>query len=86
MWGSLAALSMTVIPLPSRGHHNVHGGTNGNDIQIYVGTFEAAGLGGGADKAALYRYLGSQGGKAFHMLIDGTNAAEVAPPGMATSA
>lgn len=32
-------------------------------------------------KAALYRYLGSQGGKAFHMLIDGTNAAEVAPAG-----
>ena len=41
---------------------------------------QAAGFGGGMNEAALYHHLGTQGGKALDVLIDGAHT-EVAPAG-----
>ena len=62
------------------GHHDVHGSTHGDDIQIDVGTVQTAGFRRGVNKAALYHHLGAQGGKAFDVLINGAHA-EVASAG-----
>ena len=63
------------------GHHDVHGGAHGDNVQIDVGALETAALGEGADEAALHHYLGAQGGKALDVLVDGADAAEVAAAG-----
>ena len=61
-------------------HHNVHGGAHGHHIQVDVGALEPAVLRGGGDKATLHHYLGTQGGKALDVLVDGADA-EVAAAG-----
>ena len=62
------------------GHHDVHGSAHGNNVQIYRGAGEPAIFGGGVDKAALHGHLGTHGGEALDMLVDGADA-EVAAAG-----
>ena len=62
------------------GHHDVHGGTHGDNVQIHRRAGETAVFGGGVDEAALHGDVGSHGGEALDVLIDGTDA-EVAAAG-----
>ena len=64
----------------SGGHHDVHGGTHGDNIQIHRRAHETAVFGGGVDKAALHGHLGAHGGEALDMLVNGADA-EVAAAG-----
>ena len=63
------------------GHHDVHGGADGHDIQIDVGAGEAAGLHGGIDVAPLGGNAGAQRAKALYVLVNGADAAEIAAAG-----
>ena len=56
------------------GHHNIHGGAHGNNIQIYIGARETAAPGGGLNEAAFHRDLGPHGGEALDVLVDGADA------------
>ena len=67
---------MTVV----RGHHNVHRRTDGDHVEVDVRTLHAVAACLGADEVAL-AHLGTHGGEALDMLVDGTHAAEVAAAG-----
>ena len=65
----------------SCGHHDVHGGTHGNHIQIDIGTVQPTALGVGQNEAAFHHHLGAQSGEALDVLVNGTHTAEVAAAG-----
>ena len=62
------------------GHHDVHGGAHGDNVQIHRRAGETAVLGGGVDEAALHGDVSSHGGEALDVLVDGADT-EVAAAG-----
>ena len=62
------------------GHHDVHGGAHGDNVQIDGRTRQTAAPGGGVDEAALHGHIRAHGGKALDMLVDGADT-EVAAAG-----
>ena len=66
----------------SGGHHDVHGGTHGDHVQIDVGAVEPAAGSVGQNEAALHHHLGAQSGEALDVLVDGhLGTAEAAQQG-----
>ncbi len=65
MWGSLAAFSMTVMPLASTAaSNNIHGGPHGHHVQVDLGAVgRPVGGGGGVNKAVFHLNLRPHGGK-----------------------